>query len=281
MLLGQQKLAEQASQHGFDIDTAGREAGFKTDTLALGDLAKRANQAQTISPQLQQLGTVMQGAVQPGFISSLITNHPDITPYLVGAGAVTPEQATNTQLTQGITKYLSVLLRPEGSGRQNVPEIEAFKTVLPTLMEDADGRAKAQAFLQNQTDRVPEELNFKQKYFNRIDPTTGKPAYNLTDADVAMSQPRKVDPQTGINSGGLGPIVPPMPPQSSFLPPKPPGTPLTSDDLNTVRTNTQNWINNNVEPGRPYMGWDYPKDPKTKLPDKTKGLTLQLMVRGQ
>ena len=211
------KIAEASAQSGFDINKAGQQVAYNTDQDTLKDLATRAGASQAISPQLQQLGVVMKGALQPGFVASLVNAHPGVTPFLTAAGAITPEQATDTQLMLGMTNYLSTQLRPVGTGKLNIPEMDAFKSVLQTLMHPPGGRVWALAFLQNINDRVPEERQFAAQYFKRLN-QAGQPAYNLDGLANAMSAPRQIDPRTGVNTGGLGPIVPPMPPLSTFAP---------------------------------------------------------------
>lgn len=269
------KIAEASAQSGFDINKAGQQVAYNTDQDTLKDLATRAGASQAISPQLQQLGVVMKGALQPGFVASLVNAHPGVTPFLTAAGAITPEQATDTQLMLGMTNYLSTQLRPVGTGKLNIPEMDAFKSVLPTLMQQPGGRVRALAFLQNLNDRVPEERQFAAQYFKRLN-QAGQPAYNLDGLANAMSAPRQIDPRTGVNTGGLGPIVPPMPPLSTFAP-APSGDP--GADADATRAAARDWIAKNVEVGRPYMGWDYPINPKTNQPDRTKRPELQIKVR--
>lgn len=136
------KIAEASAQSGFDINKAGQQVAYNTDQDTLKDLATRAGASQAISPQLQQLGVVMKGALQPGFVASLVNAHPGVTPFLTAAGAITPEQATDTQLMLGMTNYLSTQLRPVGTGKLNIPEMDAFKSVLPTLMQQPGGRVR-------------------------------------------------------------------------------------------------------------------------------------------
>ena len=275
------KIAEASAQSGFDINKAGQQVAYNTDQDTLKDLATRAGASQAISPQLQQLGVVMKGALPPGFVASLVNAHPGITPFLTAAGAITPEQANDTQLMLGMTNYLSTQLRPTGSGRLNLPEIDAFKSVLPTLLQQPGGRVRALAFLQNLNDRVPEERQFANQYFRRVNPATGQPAYNLDGLPAALAAPRQIDPRTGVNTGGLGPVVPPMPPLSTFVPPMSGDPSLDAPDARaaTARAASRDWIAKNVEVGRPYMGWDYPTNPKTNQPDKTKPPELQIKVR--
>ena len=161
---------------------------------------------------------------------------------------------------QGMTNMLSTELRPKGSGRLLLPEIDAFKSDLPSLLQETGGRIKAAAFLKNLNDRSQEESDFANQYFKRIDPATGQPAFNLDGLAKALAQPR--------SAGGLGPIVPPMPPLAT----------LTGDPAGPAAAAT-NWLKQNVEVGRPYMGWQYPLNPRTKQPDPTQPLELHLMVR--
>ena len=253
------KIAEQASQSGFDINKAGREVSFNTDKETLKNLVTNASVAASVNPQLEQLGTVTPGALPPGIVASVVKAHPNIVPFLTQLGVTTPEQATDTQLMQGMTNMLSTELRPKGSGRLLLPEIDAFKSDLPTLLEQPDGRIKAAAFLKNLNDRSQEESDFANQYFKRIDPATGQPAFNLDGLAKAIAAPR--------SAGGLGPIVPPMPPLAT----------LAADPAG-AGVATQNWLKQNVEIGRPYMGWDFPKD-RNGQPDTTKPLELQLHVR--
>ena len=254
------KIAEQASQSGFDINKAGREVSFKTDTETLKNLATNASVAASVNPQLEQLGTVTPGALPPGITASIVKAHPDLVPFLTQLGALTPEQATDTQLMQGMTNMLSTELRPKGSGRLLLPEIDAFKSDLPNLLQQPGGRIKAAAFLKNLNDRSQEESDFANQYFKRIDPATGQPAFNLDGLPKALAQPR--------SAGGLGPIVPPMPPLAT----------LTGDPAGPAAAAT-NWLKQNVEVGRPYMGWQYPLNPRTQQPDPTQPPELHLMVR--
>ena len=259
-LTSQQKIAEQASQSGFDINKAGREVSFKTDTETLKNLATNASVAASVNPQLEQLGTVTPGALPPGITASIVKAHPNLVPFLTQLGALTPEQATDTQLMQGMTNMLSTELRPKGSGRLLLPEIDAFKSDLPNLLQQPGGRIKAAAFLKNLNDRSQEESDFANQYFKRIDPATGQPAFNLDGLPKALAQPR--------SAGGLGPIVPPMPPLAT----------LTGDPAGPAAAAT-NWLKQNVEVGRPYMGWQYPLNPRTQQPDPTQPPELHLMVR--
>ena len=160
---------------------------------------------------------------------------------------------------QGMTNMLSTELRPKGSGRLLLPEIDAFKSDLPHLLQQPDGRIKAAAFLKNLNDRSQEESDFANQYFKRIDPATGQPAFNLDGLAKALAQPR--------SAGGLGPIVPPMP-SVDTLKADPAGPGVAA----------QNWLKQNVEIGRPYMGWDYPQD-RNGQPDTSKPLELHLHVR--
>ena len=258
-LASQQKIAEQASQSGFDINKAGREVSFNTDKETLKSLATNASVAASVNPQLEQLGTVTPGALPPGITASIVKAHPDLVPFLTQLGALTPEQATDTQLMQGMTNMLSTELRPKGSGRLLLPEIDAFKSDLPNLLHQPDGRIKAAAFLKNLNDRSQEESDFANQYFKRIDPATGQPAFNLDGLAKAIAAPR--------SAGGLGPIVPPMP-SVDTLKADPAGPGVAA----------QNWLKQNVEIGRPYMGWDYPQD-RNGQPDTSKPLELHLHVR--
>ena len=259
MLLGQQKLAEQASQSGFDINKAGREVSFNTDKQTLANLATNAGVAASVNPQLEQLGTVTPGALPPGIVASVVKAHPNIVPFLTQLGVTTPEQATDTQLMQGMTNMLSTELRPKGSGRLLLPEIDAFRSDLPNLLEQPDGRIKAAAFLKNLNDRSQEESDFANQYFKRPD-ANGQPSFNLDGLAKAMAKPK--------SEGGLGPIVPPMPPLAT----------LTADPAGPAAAAT-NWLKQNVEVGRPYMGWQSPLNPRTRQPDPTQPPELHLMVR--
>ena len=165
----------------------------------------------------------------PGITASIVKAHPDLVPFLTQLGALTPEQATDTQLMQGMTNMLSTELRPKGSGRLLLPEIDAFKSDLPNLLQQPGGRIKAAAFLKNLNDRSQEESDFANQYFKRIDPATGQPAFNLDGLAKAIAQPR--------SAGGLGPIVPPMPPLAT----------LTGDPAGPANGHDQNWLKQNVD----------------------------------
>ena len=257
-LASQQKITEAQAQSGFDINKAGRQVSFETDKETLKSLAANAAVAASVNPQLEQLSTVTPGALPPGIAASIVRAHPNLTPFLTQVGAITPEQATDTQLMQGMTNMLSTELRPKGSGRLLLPEIDAFKSNLPNLLQEEGGRIKAAAFLKNLNDRSQEESDFANQYFKRPGPD-GQPAYNNDGLAKAIAKPR--------SEGGLGPIVPPMPPLSAF------GT----DPVAAV-AGAKTWLKQNVEIGRPYMGWQLPKD-KNNRPDPSRPPELHLMVR--
>ena len=257
-LTSQQKIAEAQAQSGFDINKAGKQVGFETDKETLKSLAANAAVAATVNPQLEQLSTVTPGALPPGIAASIVRAHPNLTPFLTQVGAITPEQATDTQLMLGMTNMLSTELRPKGSGRLLLPEIDAFKSDLPNLLQEPGGRIKAAAFLKNLNDRSQEESDFANQHFKRPGPD-GQPAYNLDGLAKAIAKPR--------SEGGLGPIVPPMPPLSAF----------GADPVGAV-AGAKTWLKQNVEIGRPYMGWQLPKD-KNNQPDPSRPPELHLMVR--
>ena len=48
----------------------------------------------------------MGGAPPPGAIASLMQAHPELTPFLVTAGAASPQQANDVQSMTGMTNYL-------------------------------------------------------------------------------------------------------------------------------------------------------------------------------
>ena len=101
------KIAELAAGSEFDINKAGQEVSFQNDRDTLGALGKKATESMALAPQLQQLSTVTPGALPPGITASIVRDHPNLIPFLVEGGAITPEQATNTQLMMGMTNYLS------------------------------------------------------------------------------------------------------------------------------------------------------------------------------
>jgi hypothetical protein len=271
---GQQKQADavalEQAKSVFNTQSEGARAAFETDKQRMNKTADQVPEAQNVSNILQQMKIVSAGAVPPGLVASVVNNNPKLIPYLSMAGAITPQQASDTQLFLGMANYLSTLLRPMGTGQLKIPEMDAFKSVLPTLLQKPEGRAKAAAFLQNVADRIPQEHEFMQEYFRRPG-ADGKPAYNLDHLGDAMVAPRRYD-DNGINRGGLGPIVPHMP---------------ALEQLKTGQA-AADWVKTNVDVGHPYMGWDYPRDPRSDAPmpiDPKTGQKntpeLQLMVRDQ
>ena len=265
----QNKINEAKAASTFNTEEAGARAAFEEDRQYIEKMGEASIQSQDNGNQLRQLSTVIHGVVQPGVISSVIQKNPAIIPFLTMAGAISPQQATDTQAMLGMTKYLSTLLRPKGTGSLKIPEMDAFQTVLPTLMESEAGKVQAVAFLQNLNDRIVQQHEFAQQYFRRTDPATGKPAYNLDGLQEAINRPRQFD-ANGINRGGLGPIVPSAPDWRQG-----------ADAMTT-------WITKNVDVGHPYMGWDYPRDPHSGRPmpvnpktGRPNNLELQLKVREQ
>ena len=148
-----------------------------------------------------------------------------------------------------------------------LPEIDAFKSNLPSLLQSPAGRARAAAFISNLYDRTIQENEWAGQYYKRIDPDTGQRANNLDGMESAMHKPR--------DQGGLGPVVPTQP---SLIDPAT-GKPRSPAEM-------EKWRNDNVDPGHPYMGWDYPLDPVSGLPmpkdrqGRPNAPTLQLQVRG-
>ena len=76
------KIAEQASQSGFDINKAGREVSFNTDTETLKNLALRTPVSRRLSIRnWNNLGTGNASArCLPGITASIVKAHPDLVP---------------------------------------------------------------------------------------------------------------------------------------------------------------------------------------------------------
>ena len=251
----------------FNIDQEGARQAFAADKNRLDKMGEGAAAMLPVGDQLRQLRPVLAGLPDAGIVSSVLGAYPQLTAAARIGGVISPQQADNVQLFQGLTNHLAGQLRISGSGSMSDKDLETFKSTLPQLVATKDGRIKAVAFLQNLSDRIVDEHDFAQQYFRRVDPATGKPAYNLDNLRAAINAPRVVDDK-GINHGGLGPVMPQAPGHVG----------QTFDSMTA-------WIKNNVDVGHPYMGWGYPRnaqgvpqpiDPKT---GKENAPELQLMVR--
>jgi hypothetical protein len=231
----------------FDKDKEGAKIAMEGDKKRMQDQATSAAAMQPVSEQLRQLPALMSKLPPGGALSSLMGQYPQMIPVLKGAGIIDPETADNVSIFMGLTNHLAGQLRVTGSGSMSDKDLASFKTVMPQLLQSPEGRLKAVAFLQNIADRVVEGQEFTQAHFRRIDPKTGKPAYNLDGLKDAINAPR--------GQGGLGPVVPAAPKFSQ-----------DEKGANDARA----WMEGNVRSGRPFTAW---------LPNKDGVLTQQLLVR--
>jgi hypothetical protein len=204
--------------------------------------------ARELLPQLEQVRGQLGNLPPPGLVSAIINAHPDSVPFFKAAGAITPEQADTVQTINGLTNYLSVVMRPQGSGALRGQEMTNFKTSLPSIMQGENGRQKALAFLLNYNDRIMKENDYAQEYYMRPN-AAGQPTRNTIGLQTAMDKQ-------------LGEVVPHMSPA--------PGT------------SARDWIVNNVEIGRPYWGPEAVKDDKgrpVQNPDGKPKMRMGLQVR--
>jgi hypothetical protein len=208
-----------------------------------------AGTARELLPQLEQVRGQLGNLPPQGLVSAIINSHPDSVPFFKAAGAITPEQADTVQTINGLTNYLSVVMRPQGSGALRGQEMTNFKTSLPSIMQGENGRQKALAFLLNYNDRIMKENDYAQEYYMRPD-ATGQPTRNTLGLQTAMDK-------------ALGEVVPSM-------------------SNRPTGTSARDWIVNNVEIGRPYWGPEPAKDDKGRPvlnPDGTPKIRTGLQVR--
>ena len=260
------KAAVDQGKNEFNLDQKGAEVSFNQANHRINKMGEAAATSLVVGDQLRQMSEVMSRLGEPGIAAGIAQQYPALVPYLQAAGAISPDKADAIQVMTGMANYLSTQLRPAGSGSTSDLEVRTYRSALPQLMQSPEGRQQAVAFLQNLSDRIVQEHEFALKYFRRKGPD-GKPAYNLDDMQTAMQKPRKLDAD-GNNVGGLGPVVPHAP------------------DWRQGADKMRSWLNENVESGHPYMGWGYPRDPRTGVPmlkDPKTGqptqLELQLMVK--
>jgi hypothetical protein len=241
---------------GLTIDQQGALVALEGDKHRMTKAGEAAAAVLPVSEQLRQLPAVMRDLPPGGgTVSSIIGQFPQLTSMLETANLIPKGTTDAVTVFNGLTNHLSGQLRVAGSGSMSDKDLATFKTVLPQLLQSPDGRAKAVAFLQNISDRVVEGQEFTQEYFSRIDQRTGKPAHNLRGLTDAINAPRRVNPTTGINEGGLGPVLP--------------AAPRFSQDENGYR-DAQAWIQTNVRSGHPFTAW---------LPNEKGVLTQQILVR--
>jgi hypothetical protein len=241
----------------FDKDKEGAKIAMRGDEQRMVKIGEAAAAAGPISSQVQQLTSVMKNLPPDGLVSSVLGSYPALTAAMKAGGVITPETADNVSAFLGLTNHLASQLRGIGSGSMSDKDLASFKTTLPQLMQTPEGRFKAAAFLQNAYDRIMREQEYTQEYFSRVDPKTGKPAHNLIGMNAMINKPADID-ASGVNHGGLGPVVPEAPHYGG----------RSYSDMQT-------WIRNNVAVGHPYMGWarQYDKNCKEVEPE------LQLFVR--
>jgi hypothetical protein len=241
----------------FDKDKEGAKIAMRGDEQRMVKIGEAAAAAGPISSQVQQLTSVMKNLPPDGLVSSVLGSYPALTAAMKAGGVITPETADNVSAFLGLTNHLASQLRGIGSGSMSDKDLASFKTTLPQLMQTPEGRFKAAAFLQNAYDRIMREQEYTQEYFSRVDPKTGKPAHNLIGMNAMINKPADID-ASGVNHGGLGPVVPEAPHYGG----------RSYSDMQT-------WIRNNVAVGHPYMGWarQYDKNGKEVEPE------LQLFVR--
>jgi hypothetical protein len=153
------------------------------------------------------------------------------------AGMGDPGQMNAIQSLNGLAAYLSVQMRPTGSGALRNQEMDKFIQALPNLSQDAVGRQKALAFLTNYAGRVQDENQFANEYFMRPK-ADGTPTMNLIGLERAMNAPK--------SQGGLGEVVPHAPPMSA-------GPEAAQKFLS------------GIDSGRPYYAWA-PKVDKSGTP---------------
>jgi hypothetical protein len=206
------------------------------DKKRMDKMGESAAAALPVSNSIRQMIPVIKALPPDGKLSGLITAYPQLTAALKAANIISPETADNLTLFRGLTDHLSTQLRVSGTGSMSDNDLATFKASLPNLIETPAGRLKAAAFLQNLADRVVQEQEFTQEHFRRIDPATGKPSYNLRNLNDAMRAPRRLD-ASGINVGGLGPVVPHAP---------------AFPDGEAGYAAAREWLRTNVESGHPY-----------------------------
>jgi hypothetical protein len=218
------------------IEQQAAQVSLEGDKKRMDKMGESAAAALPLSNGIRQMIPVIKALPPDGKLSGLITAYPQLTAALKAANIISPETADNLTLFRGLTDHLSTQLRVSGTGSMSDNDLATFKASLPTLTETPAGRLKAAAFLQNMADRVVQEQEFTQEYYSRVNPVTGKPAYNLRGLNAAMREPRRLD-ANGHNVGGLGEVVPHAP---------------AFPDGEAGYAAARAWLRTNVESGHPY-----------------------------
>ena len=211
---------------------------MQPDLDRLKAMGTQSDEMTNLAVNLQQLRAVLPNLPEAGW-GAAIAQHlsPAAMGWMQAAGLGDPKQMNAVQALNGLAAYLSVQMRPTGSGALRNQEMDRFMQALPNLAQGAAGREKAVAFLLNYANRVQDENQFANEYFHRPK-ADGSPALNLIGVERAMNAPK--------SQGGLGEVVPHAPPLSA-------GPQAAQTFLS------------GIDSGRPYYAW-VPKVDKSGTP---------------
>jgi hypothetical protein len=226
-----------------------KESAEYAQANTIKPMSEQALKAHQMNNGLSQLLPVMQDLpAGGGLVGAILDAHPDMAPLLDQAGVITDRQADATRLVNGLVASISSQMKPTGLGALREYEWNAFKAQLPSLLSTSQGQQKAVVMLMNMNNRIQDEGNWMNNYFNRQVPDqySQKPGATRTAHNLDLPSGSKyLSPQQMMDEE-LGPIVP------SYTPPK--GAPVTG-------SGQAQW-EQSLPPGKPYYKTYAVPDPK-------------------
>jgi hypothetical protein len=224
-----------------------KESAEYAQTNTIKPMSEQALKAHQMNLSLAQLQPMLQDLPKGGgALGALLTSNPDLGWLTTAAGITDPKQTDTARLVSGLVANISTQMKPAGLGALREYEWDAFKSQLPTMLSTTDGQQKAVAILMNMNNRIQDEGNWMNNYFNRKVPdeyakTPGglRSAHNLDPPAGALSVQQQMDKE-------LGPVIP------QYVPPK--GMPLTA-------SGQAQW-EQSLPPGKPFLRQTARPDPK-------------------
>jgi hypothetical protein len=204
-------------KNGYTVQQRQVEAEQQTGSKQFEAMGTAAQNAEKIQPMVRDLIPLLKNAPS-GALGQVLSGHPEWVPALAAAGIVKPETATAAQLINGLTDYLSLDLKPTGTGALRSVELPLLKGLAPSLAQSPQAQQQALARILNYTQRVKDEYDFVGENFGKVDPATGQPNYKIQYKNI--DAPMQLDENGQRVGGGLGPVVPEPPPLSPNPTPK-------------------------------------------------------------
>ena len=221
------------------------EAEQQVGSKQLEAMGTQAQKAETIQPMVMGLIPLLKNAPS-GAVGQLLQTHPDWINTLTNAGIIKPETQTAAQLINGLTDYLSLDLKPTGTGALRTQELPLLKGLTPQLGQSPQAQQQALARILNYTQRVKDEYDVARENFGTVDSATNLPNYKILYKN--LDAPMQLDDNGRRVGGGLGPVVPEPPPLAANP---------TPADLTAMRRYQA--YTNNLPSGMPYNEFVFDK----------------------